>query len=98
MPISAGETLAPEAARMVRRYEEPDRNLPPPLRCIPAGACDACGKFCMSLNQAGIPCYHCFKGTFVHRGALRFHWCPACRGLTPLCGVCDGRQVVAAPR
>lgn len=31
------------------------------------GLCDACGKYCCTLDQVGIVCYHCFAGVFMHR-------------------------------
>jgi len=68
----------------------------------PAGACDACGRFCMSLHQAGAPgvagiaCYHCGRGRFRHRADWTFANCPACGGRC--CGECHYTGVVATPR
>ena len=44
----------------------------------PAGVCDACGRFCQGLHQFRIVCYHCVRGTFVHRGEWTFTRCPVC--------------------
>lgn len=33
----------------------------------PPGACDACGRCCCTLDQVGIPCYHCHAGVFMDR-------------------------------
>jgi hypothetical protein len=38
----------------------------------PPGVCDACGKPCCTMNQVGIPCYHCKVGTFMHRSLWRY--------------------------
>jgi hypothetical protein len=70
----------------------------------PAGACDACGRFCMTLDQAGAPgepgiaCYHdaCRAGQFRHRSEWDFWPCPACGGVK--CGACHYTGTVAVPR
>lgn len=33
----------------------------------PAGACDACGRTCCTLDQVGSLCYHCHAGVFMGR-------------------------------
>lgn len=51
----------------------------------PAGACDACGRACCSLDQVGIPCFHCHAGVFMGR-----RWWTFARG--------RGGQWLATPR
>lgn len=45
----------------------------------PPGVCDKCGRFCQGLHQADKRCYHCFAGTFIHRGQWNFKRCSVCR-------------------
>jgi hypothetical protein len=101
-PVFVSETLIVHRTSMARPYEEPDLNNAPPLRCIPAGVCDNCGRACLSLDQAGacgvpgIRCYHCFAGDFRHRGEWVFTWCPECGGVDPYgCAKCHSRRVFA---
>lgn len=65
----------------------------------PPGICDACGKRCITMDQVGIVCYHCFQGVFMHRSWWIYSSCPAC-GLIAWCDceVCRGTGVVATPR
>jgi hypothetical protein len=72
----------------------------------PAGVCDACGRACCVLSQAGAPgepgirCYHsaCGKGFFRHRAEWEFVRCAACRGTGFLCAECAGKGVIATRR
>ena len=66
------------------------------LRRTPPAICDNCGCSCITLNQAGICCFHCHAGTFVHRSHWLFSECH-CAGADPLCEFCHGRGVLATP-
>lgn len=50
------------------------------------------------MDQAGIVCYTCNAGVFMHRSFWNFAPCPGCKGRDPFCGYCHGRNVVATPR
>jgi hypothetical protein len=64
----------------------------------PSGVCDACGARCFVLIEAGIPCYKCHKGIFLHRRFWRFSECPFCAVKKDLdCIVCKGTWVMATP-
>ena len=60
--------------------------------------CDACGRRCITLDQAGIPCYHCREGVFLPREAWDFWACPGCNLNDPFCPACHGHGWVAVPR
>jgi hypothetical protein len=66
----------------------------------PPGVCDACGRFCQGLHQAGKRCYHCGKGIFIHRGEWDFRKCPACNDENDGwgCDNCHGTGIVATWR
>jgi len=56
----------------------------------PAGICNVCGRACCTLDEAGIPCYHCFEGLFIHRQFWIYRACPECGGVgRTLCGMCN---------
>lgn len=60
----------------------------------PPAVCDACGGFACTLDQAGMPCYHCGTGTFLNRVHWRFEPCPECHG-HDWCTHCKSRGMVA---
>lgn len=68
----------------------------------PAGVCDACGRFCCTLCQAGGPgepgirCYHCHQGHFRHRSEWAFSNCPECGGGG--CRACNFTGIAATRR
>jgi hypothetical protein len=65
----------------------------------PAGICNVCGHRCGTLDQAGIACYHCGLGLFVHRAFWTFHRCPECDGLySTACDTCNGVGCLAVPK
>jgi hypothetical protein len=65
----------------------------------PAGVCDACGAYCYVLIEAGIPCYKCHRGTFIHRRFWVFTHCPFCAvAPDPYCSTCNGFGAIATPR
>jgi hypothetical protein len=68
--------------------------------CGPAGICDNCGRRCTTLDQAGIPCYHCHAGTFRPRGEWTWTTCPTCDGIGALCPDCHqtGCRIEWIPR
>lgn len=61
--------------------------------------CDVCHRPCCTMDQAGIVCYHCGKGVFLHRRFWTFAACTACachpEGCCPECG---GTGLLAYPR
>lgn len=61
----------------------------------PAGICDACGRGCMTLDQAGRRCYHCEAGTFVHRSELKMVPCELCYGDGYGCETCKRTGMIA---
>lgn len=63
----------------------------------PPAICDNCRRQCCTLDQAGIVCYHCQAGTFIHRGFWRYLTCPACHGHAAFCEVCHRSGVLAEP-
>ena len=77
------------------RRSRPDQ--PPWIKGAPA-VCDACGRRCITLDQAGIPCYHCREGVFLPREAWDFWACPGCNLQDPFCPACHGHGWVAVPR
>lgn len=42
------------------------------VEITPPGACDACGKPCITLDQVGIRCFHCHAGVFMSRQWFTF--------------------------
>lgn len=65
----------------------------------PAGVCDACGAYCYVLIEAGIRCYKCHKGRFIHRRFWLFKPCIFCATKPdPDCSVCNGHYVMATPK
>jgi DnaJ-class molecular chaperone len=66
----------------------------------PAGICDACGKRCVTLDQVGIPCFHCEgQGVFMHRQFWTFSPCPECGGeCSSTCGRCNGVGCLVAAK
>lgn len=87
--LSRCETGSAYAAGMSRPLD--------PLVLGPPGVCDACGRYCCTLDQVGIPCYHCETGIFVHRMFWTFDNCAFCAGDTT-CIACHGSGIMAAPR
>lgn len=61
----------------------------------PPGICDACGRGCQGLHQAGCPCYHCKAGTFIHRGEWHYTPCKSCGADVYGCAACNQNGVVA---
>lgn len=56
----------------------------------PAGICNLCGRKCCTLDEAGIACYFCGEGIFIHRYFWIFRPCPGCDGVfSSLCDVCN---------
>lgn len=89
-PLARGETAGDYAGSMSRFLD--------PLVLGPPGVCDACGRYCCTLDQVGIPCYHCESGVFVHRRFWTFSMCPFCSGAgNTSCLACRGSCIVAAP-
>jgi len=70
-----------------------------PLTMPPPAICDACGRSCCTLDQAGAPCFHCGKGLFLHRRWWRFTPCPDCNagGARCLCDTCNRTGFLATP-
>lgn len=64
----------------------------------PAAICDVCGRACCTLDQAGIPCYHCYLGIFIHRGEWDYSTCSACQGIGFPCKACHDTGVMARRR
>ncbi|CAD7741604.1 hypothetical protein LMG31886_45250 (plasmid) [Xanthomonas hydrangeae] len=50
------------------------------------------------MDQAGIVCYFCFAGVFMHRSFWQFARCPSCKGGDVFCTDCGGRAYVSTPR
>ncbi|APO88714.1 hypothetical protein BJD11_00635 (plasmid) [Xanthomonas euvesicatoria] len=50
------------------------------------------------MDQAGIVCYFCFAGVFMHRSFWQFARCPSCKGTDFFCVDCCGRAYVSTPR
>jgi hypothetical protein len=85
-----GETAGDYDRRMSRFLD--------PLVLGPPGVCDACGRYCCTLDQVGIPCYHCERGVFMHRTFWTFSACPFCSGAGNTgCLACQGSCIVATP-
>jgi len=59
--------LSAHAARLCR-------DIPTRMRDFmgPPGACDACGRVCITLDQVGVRCYHCHAGVFMARAWWTF--------------------------
>lgn len=58
-----------------------------------------CGKRACTLDQAGIVCYHCGRGVFMHRRFWEFQPCPFCAAPGHYdCPHCLGKRVVARPK
>lgn len=56
----------------------------------PAAICNVCGRRCTTLDEAGIVCYHCGEGIFIHRSFWIYRPCPACAGeFSVACDVCN---------
>ena len=70
----------------------------PPLRITPMCVCDNCRRFDYAPLRPGNECYWCHAGTFTHRSAWEFTWCPACDGEDFFCKVCHGKRIAAVPR
>ena len=75
----------------------------------PAGACDHCFRFAVSLDQVGvcggapgILCSFCKVGHFRHRQEWIFSRCLDCKGIgitaLGMCGTCHMQGVVAVRR
>jgi hypothetical protein len=66
----------------------------------PAALCDHCGRQCITLEQAGRPCFHCREGTFIHRSGWVFTSCPKCGGghMYGMCNACNRTGVRAVRR
>lgn len=70
-----------------------------PLVWGPAAICDACGRACVSLDQAGCICWFCGEGLFMHRRFWRFVACPECGGVgRVLCDRCNRVGVLVFPK
>lgn len=56
----------------------------------PAAICNLCGRPCCTLWEAGIPCFFCGEGLFIHRYYWHFRACPDCEGIgSSLCETCN---------
>lgn len=65
----------------------------------PPAVCDVCGKRACTLDQAGIVCYHCGRGVFMHRRFWEFQPCAFCTMKGNFdCPHCLGKCVVARPK
>jgi hypothetical protein len=64
-----------------------------PLWKIPAGVCDACGRYSWMMHLTGAPCARCGRGVYIHRGEFEWAWCH-CGWRDPFCKTCQGKGVV----
>lgn len=82
--LARGDTGSCDPAAMGRRINK--------LTMGPAGICNLCGRRCGTLDQAGMPCFHCQApgAIFIHRIFWHFAPCPGCDGVfTSLCDQCN---------
>jgi hypothetical protein len=64
----------------------------------PTAICDACGKPGWDCHVAGLPCFFCSDGLFMHRKFWVYTPCPDCGYRNIFCETCRGAGVIATPR